>query len=171
MDKVQIHIPSNENVEEDDDNDSKTSSKDMERNEEVWRDKNEAFFKKLQVECLHQANLHDIASHKNKRRYVWTAVPATVLPLVLANVTVFCETKYVDTIGLTVVSVINGVQTFFNFSKKCQVHNLYASKYLDLSNEIDKVLIRSKRFREPFDVVLERLTMKKTDLDNNAPYL
>ena len=169
MDKVEIHIPSNENVEDDDN--SKSSSKDMERNEEVWRDKNESFFKKMQLECRHQANMHDVASHKNKQRYIFTAVPATILPLVLANVTVFCETKYVDTIGLTVVSVINGIQTFFNFSKKCQVHNVYASKYLDLSNEIDKVLIRSKKYREPFDVVLERLTMKKADLDSNAPYL
>ena len=168
MKEVRVHIPSDD-IEDDDT--SNSSSKDMERNEEVWRDKNETFFKKLQHECKHQANLHDVASHKNKRRYIYTALPATVLPLVLANVSIFCETKYIDTIGLTVVSIINGMQTLFNFSKKKEIHNVYAGKYMELCAEIDKVLIRSKKYREPFDVVLERLTMKKQELDNNAPYL
>jgi hypothetical protein len=160
---VRLHI--------DDDDDSKSSSRDIERGEEIWRDKNENFFKKIQAEIKHQANLHDVASHKNKRKYIWTAVPATVLPLILANVSMFCDVKYVDTVGLTVVSVINGMQTLFNFSKKVAAHNEYAGKYMELSSEIDKVLVRSKRFREPFDVVLERITAKKNQLDSNAPYL
>ena len=167
MDKVKIHIPSNDDIEED----SKSSSHDAQRDEEVWHNKNESYFKRLQEECKHQANLHDIASHKNKRRYVWTSIPGIVLPLALANVSIFCETKYVDTVGLTVISIINGFQTLFNFSKKKEIHNIYAGKYMELSHEIDKVLIRSKRFRESFDVVLERITMKKQELDNNAPYL
>lgn len=169
MEKVTIHIPTDADIEEDDD--SKSSSRDTQRDEEVWRDKNELYFRRLQQECKHQANVHDVASHKNKRRYVWTAVPATVLPLILANVSIFCETKYVDTVGLTVISIINGFQTLFNFSKKKEVHNLYAGKYMELSHEIDKVLIRSKKYRESFDVVLERISMKKQELDNNAPYL
>lgn len=169
MKEVRVHIPSNET---DDDDDSKTSSKDMERSEEVWTSSNQEFFKKMQHECKHQANLHDVASHKNKHLYVWTSLPATILPLVLANVSIFCDdVKYVDTIGLTIVSVINGFQALFNFSKKKEIHNLYAGKYMELCAEIDKVLIRSKKYRDPFDVILERLTTKKQDLDNNAPYL
>ena len=163
MEQVTIHI------EEEDD--SKSSSRDIDRGEEVWRDKNEMFFRKLQSECKQLSKQHDIASHRNKKKYVWTAVPATVLPLVLANISMFCETKYVDTIGLTVVSIINGMQTLFNFSKKVAEHNLYAGKYMELSNEIDKVLIRSKKYREPFDVTLEKIMSKKMRLDSEAPYL
>jgi hypothetical protein len=168
MQEVRVHIPSNET---DDENDSKSSSTDLQRDEEVWKEKNEAYFKNLKIECEHQSNLHDVASHNNKRKYIYTALPATVLPLLLANVSIFCDVKYVDTVGLTVIGVINGVQTLFNFSKKVAEHNIYAGKYMELSHEIDKILIRSKKFRESFDVVLERITMKKGDLDSNAPYL
>jgi hypothetical protein len=163
MEQVKIHI--------EDDDDSKSSSRDVDRMEEGWGERNQAFFKEMQAEIKHKANLHDVASHSNKKKYIWTAVPATILPLVLANVSIFCDVKYVDTVGLTVVSVINGMQNFFNFSKKVETHNTFSGKYMELSSEIDKILIRSKRFREPFDVVLERITMKKQDLDNNAPYL
>jgi hypothetical protein len=83
MEQVTVHIPSNDLEEEDD---SKSSSRDIERFEEGWRDKNEMFFRKLQSECKQLSKQHDIASHRNKKKYVWTAVPATVLPLVLANV-------------------------------------------------------------------------------------
>jgi hypothetical protein len=160
---VRLHI--------DDDDDSKSSSRDIDRMEEGWGERNQSFFKEIQAEIKHKANLHDVASHSNKKKYIWTAVPVTVLPLILANVSMFTDVKYVDTIGLTVVSVINGMQTLFNFSKKVAGHNEYAGKYMELSSEIDKVLVRSKRFREPFDVVLERITAKKNQLDNNAPYL
>lgn len=169
MQEVTVHIPSN--VDDDMDDDSKSSSQDTDRNEEVWREKNELFFRKLQAECKQLAKQHDIASHKNKKRYIYSSIPSTVLPLVLANVSVFCETKYVDTIGLTVVSVINGLQVLLNFGKKKEIHNQYASKYMELSNDIDKVLVRGKRYRETFDVVLERITAKKQAIDADAPYL
>ena len=167
MEQIKIHI------EDDDDskNSKNSSSKDIDRMEEGWGERNQDFFKKMQAEIKHKANLHDAASHNNKRKYIWTAVPATILPLVLANVSMFTDLAYIDTVGLTVVSVINGMQNFFNFSKKVESHNTFSGKYTELSGEIDKILIRSKRFREPFDVVLERITMKKQDLDNNAPYL
>jgi hypothetical protein len=63
------------------------------------------------------------------------------------------------------------MQTLFNFSKKVAEHNLYAGKYMELSHEIDKVLIRSKKYREPFDVTLEKIMSKKMRLDSEAPYL
>ena len=63
---ITVHIPSNELEEEDD---SKSSSRDIDRGEELWRDKNEMFFRKLQSECKQLSKQHDIASHRNKKKY------------------------------------------------------------------------------------------------------
>ena len=148
------------------------SSKDTERFDEQWREKNEMYFQKMKNELLNKSNLHDVCSHKNKKMYFYTAIPSMILPLVLANVSIFSqEYQFIQPIGLTIVACINGLNTLYNFSKKSEVHNTYAGKYTELVDEINKVLIRSKKFREPFDVILERITMKKTSLDNNAPYL
>jgi len=42
---------------------------------------------------------------------------------------------------------------------------------MDLANDIEKILIRKKRFRDPFDLTLERITLRKQQLDASAPYL
>jgi hypothetical protein len=148
------------------------SSKDTERYEESWDEKKQKYFKRIQDELLEQADKHNICSHNNKKKYIYTSIPTMILPLILVNFSIFInEYQYVQPIGLTIVSIINGFQTLLNFSKKKEIHNLYAGKYAQLANEIDKFLIRKKKYREPFDVVLERITLKKQQLDDTAPLL
>lgn len=150
------------------------SSKDIERIEEKWTDKNYNYFRNIQEELKHSSNLHNEASHLNKKRYVKTAIPSMIIPLIMTNLTIFCSAdnnSYIQPIGLTLIGILNGFNSLLNFSKKTEVHNLYAGKYMELSNEIDKILIRKKQHRDAFDLVLERITTKKQELDNNAPYL
>jgi hypothetical protein len=148
------------------------NSKDTERDEEKWDERKENYFKRMKDELLEQANKHNVCSHKNKKKYIYTSIPTMILPLILVNCSIFVnEYEYIQPIGLTIVSIINGFQTLLNFSKKKEIHNLYAGKYIELANDIDKILIRKKRYRESFDVVLERMTLKKQQLDDTAPYL
>lgn len=150
------------------------SSKDIDREEELWSDRNYNYFRNIQVEIKNKSDDHNIASHKNKKRYIRTAIPAMIIPLILTNLTIFCDDyylKYITPLGMTGIGLINGFQTILNFSKKKEIHNIYGGKYMDLYYEIDKILIRKKKFREPFDVVLERINLKKQELDNGAPYL
>ena len=152
--------------------DRSESSTDVDRTDEKWSERNEKFLKNIRDDCLHRSNQHDIISHRNKKKYVWTAIPAMVLPLILANVSAICpEYQIIQPIGLTIVSVINGFQTLLNFSRKYEQHNLYSGKYSELAGEIDKVLIRKKKHRVAFDVCLERITSKKQNLDDGAPYV
>lgn len=156
------------------DEDKSESSKDIERIEEKWTDKNYNYFRNIQEDLKHSSNLHNEASHKNKGRYIKTAIPSMIIPLIMTNLTIFCDDQlnnYIQPIGLTCIGILNGFNSLLNFSKKCEVHNLYAGKYMELSNEIDKILIRKKQHRDAFDLVLERITTKKQELDNNAPYL
>lgn len=157
--EVHIHIKDN------------SKSEDVQRTEEKWSEKNEAFFKKIKDDCLHKSNVHSIISHTNKKRYMLTSIPTTIIPLILVNIDIFAPQKEVQTIGLTLVSIINGINTLYNFSKKCEVHNSFSGKYADLAAEIDKILIRKKKFRQPFDVLLEKISTKKQKLDDNAPYV
>lgn len=154
--------------------DKSASSKDEPRMEEEWTSDNSEFFLRIQKDILNKAKAHDVASHKNKSRYIKTAIPAMIIPILLTNLSIFCSDKtneYVHPIGLSIVGIINVFQTILNFSKKKEVHNQYAGLYMDLANDIEKILIRGKRFRDPFDITLERITVKKQQLDANAPYL
>jgi len=157
-------------VEEYDEADS-SKSEDTQRMEEKWSEKNESFFRKIKEDCLHQANVHSIISHRNKKRYMMASIPTTIIPLILVNIDIFSPQKEIQMIGLTLCSIINGCNSLLNFSKKCEVHNAFAGRYSDLASEVDKILIRKKKFRQPFDVLLERITTKKRYIDDTAPYV
>jgi hypothetical protein len=146
-------------------------SEDTSRDEEKWDGRKEQFFIKIKDECLHQSNVHSVISHRNKRKYMLSAIPTTIIPLILVNIDIFAPHKEIQMIGLTLVSIINGVNTLYNFSKKCEVHNSFAGKYSDLASEIDKILIRKKKHRQAFDVMLEKITTKKRYIDDTAPYV
>lgn len=156
-------------LENDEDNNSKTS--DILRQEEKWSSKNENFFLEIKNDCLARSDIHNTISHKNKKYYMLSSLPATIIPLALVNIDIFSSQREVQIIGLTLVSIINGVNTLYNFSKKCEVHNTFAGKYADLASEVDKILIRKKQFRQPFDVLLEKISTKKRRLDDTAPYV
>ena len=53
-----------------DDDDSK-SSLDTEREEEKWNNKNEHYLETIRDSCLTKSQDHNVASHKNKKRYMW----------------------------------------------------------------------------------------------------
>jgi hypothetical protein len=170
-----IFIPKNGEISIEIEGDSSSSksdkSVDTERSEESWTEKNEQYFLDMRADCLHKSNVHSIISHTNKKRYMLSSLPITILPLILVNVEYFSPMKEIQTIGLTLVSVLNGLNTLYNFSKKCEVHNTYSGKYSELASDIDKLLIRKKKHRNPFDVCLERFSTMKKSLDEGAPYV
>ena len=147
-----------------------SKSDDIDRFDEKWSEKNENYFKNIKNDCLERAEKHDIISHRNKKRYIFTSIPAMVIPLILANVSILSQDyRYIEPIGLTCVSIINVFQTILNFSKKKEIHAVYSAKYAELASYIDKVLVRKKRYRSAFDVILERATIMKQSLDASAP--
>mgnify|MGYP006405736717 CR=1 FL=1 len=150
-----------------------SNSSDVVRLEESWEPKNEEFLIKIKNECLEISAAHGRLSRKNKKYYVSTSIPTIIIPLILANLSVLWENshQYINSIGLTVVGIINGLQILLNFSKKSEIHNKFSGHYAELSSEISKILIRKKRFRSAFDVILERVTEKKNSLDEYAPVL
>ena len=146
-------------------------SVDIERKEEQWTERSEKYLKQIKDECTHKANVHSVISHKAKRYYQLTALPITILPLILVNIDYFSPQKEIQTAGLTLVSILSGVNTLYNWSKKCENHNTASGKYLDLVTEIEKILVRGKAYRQAWDVTLEKISTKYRELDSSAPYV
>ena len=159
-----------EKCDKEDSNTVSNRSSDIERMDEPWKERNDVYFNRMKNQILERANLHDKISKRNKKFYIYSSIPSIIIPIILTNFSLFLEDNTIIMgTGMSIVAVINGINALLNFSKKTETHNKYAGLYLELAGEIDKVLIRSKKFREPFDVILERVTMKKNNLDNNSP--
>ena len=168
--EVTIHI------EDDiDSGDSKKSSEsqDRDREEQPWTEKSEKFIRKIQQDCLDKAKAYDKASRDSKNKYTRYALPGVVLPIVMSVVSPHLppDYKYIDGIALASIAILNGLNNFQNWGKKFSNYNEFAGKYSDLASYIEVEMSKPKRFRTALDVYLERCSVRKSDLDNNAPFL
>ena len=71
--------------------DSKSSdtSEDISRVEESWTTENQQFLKNIRNNCLELSDRHGIASHYNKKKYICFSIPTIILPLIVANLSIF----------------------------------------------------------------------------------
>jgi len=147
------------------------SSDDIVRYEEEWTSDNQLFLKNIMNDCLDLSNRHNLASRYNKKKYICFSIPTIILPLVVANISIFLTIDYATPICLTSVSMLNGLNVLFNYSKNAELHLQYGGLYSDLYAEISTILVRGKKFRPPFDITLQKISGKKREIDTNAPAL
>ena len=150
--------------------DSKSSdtSEDVIRLEEAWTSENQQFLKNIRNNCLEFSDRHGIASNYNRKKYICFSIPTIILPLIVANMSILLTVDYVTPISLTVVSILNGMNVLFNYSKNAELHLQSAGLYDGLASEISSILIRSKQFRQPFDLTLQKITGRKREIDSSA---
>ena len=149
------------------------SSPDTSRDEMPWENREERFLEALREECIHQYNCHDIQAHKSKCKYTASQLPTIILPLVISTVQPYLVSGYepVNSAAMLCSGVLAGVSTFFNFGKKMQQHNEFASRYRELADAVTTELAKPRKYRVQLDVFMERCTSKKGQLDREAPIL
>ena len=153
--------------------DRSESSQDVERIEERYSEKNEAFLISIKEQCLEVANEHDVQSHILRKKHNCFSIPCICLPIVAGALSSFIPPEYgfVNAFVLSVSGVTNGLLSFKNYSKKFQQHGEYASRYSELAAEISTEMCRGKKFRQPFDVFLLKVTTKFSNLNSGAPMI
>lgn len=149
------------------------SSEDDDRIEMKWSSKQEEYIEQLRTTCEEKSKLYDVASHKCKKKYNFYSLPTIIIPLVLSVVNPYVEQKYeiVNSVGMAMVSILTGLNTFYNYGKKCERYNEYSSKYSDIVEDIHLEMNKPKRFRVACDLFLERIKTKKGQCDATAPFV
>ena len=155
--------------------DSKSSdtSEDIDREEQKWEVKGEAYIKSLQDECNKKSQIYNDASHKCKSKYNRYSIPTIAIPLLMgvANTYIPAEYEYVNTITMCCVGILNGLNTFFNHGKMTERYGEYAGKYAELSQQIAIEFSKPRKHRVQLDVFTERISTKKLSLDASAPFI
>lgn len=149
------------------------SSEDDDRLEMKWTNKQENYIDEVKRLCEQKSKMYDIASHKCKRKYNFYSLPTIVIPLLLSVVNPYISNQYeiIQSSGMALVSILTGLNTFYNYGKKCERYNEYASKYDEIVNDIDLEMSKPKRYRTACDVYLERVKIRKNQTDNSAPFI
>ena len=150
---------------------SSTSIDDLERVEMLWTSRQENLLKAWMTTIN---DLSDKCIKKGgtlKRLYHICGIPASITPIILGGLSSTILTTYplVMSVLLIVSGCMAGVSGFMDYGRKSQQNYDYASRLVELSIEVDTILHKSKRGREPCDVILERVKQRYIALKNVEP--
>lgn len=142
------------------------------RTEEKWSDDNTQFFKNIMADCNERSVQHGRAGRKFKKINNGLTIPTMLLPIVLSTLSnELAEQHLLNDCLLIGLACLNGVNAFFDFSKKSSNHLEFESRYEELNHEIESELVKAKNFRTQFDVYLTEISMKYSMLNKSAPML
>lgn len=157
--KVDITPPSN-----------KSSEDDINRKELLWEKREEQLLLKWGDNMKQKAIKHKAKALTNKKIYHIISIPVIIIPLVIGGINGLVDIAPITfSILMISSSIIAGINTFFNFSKKSTLHFDFENRYNELSISIEKELSIPKTHRSPADVFLERIQQTYNHLNNYAP--
>jgi hypothetical protein len=144
--------------------------------EEPWTDKNEEYIRGLVHTCKTKIIHHDKAGYYFKKKYSHWGLPATLLPVIMAPISVLIEGypevgKFVNASAFIATSIIIGVSSFYRFGEQMANHFNTSKRYADISSDIELELIKGRKFRTQIDVFLTRTHMILASLSNTAPVI
>jgi hypothetical protein len=151
---------------------SLSSKDDPDRVELLWETRTENMVLKWREHCLDHSKKHGLKARKVKNNYTALSIPAIILPLVLSGFSSLINPyPLVNSITLMVVSILTGMNSFFNLGKRTQEHFHYEGQYADLAMAIESEICRPRARRVAADVYMERVKNNISKLDLSAPNL
>jgi len=149
---------------------NKSSEDDPLRKELLWEKREEVQILKWMNEMICKKNKHHKKGMLNKKMFYLFGVPNIVIPLIIGGLNGVVDLSEITlTILMISNSIIAGINTFMNYSKKTQLHFEFETKYNELAVSIEKELAIPKKNRVAADVFLERVEKTYNHLNAYAP--
>lgn len=141
--------------------------------EEAWSPEAETLAVEWAALAKSKAAKHKSKACRNKTLNNILGLPSVLLPVVFAAATPLIEASNMATGiqvgGYIAISILTGINTFYNFDKKSTEHEHYQARFTDLYNDVRYQLFKSRRFRIPSDEFMARVQVKLASLDENEP--
>jgi hypothetical protein len=149
---------------------NKSSEDDINRKELLWEKREEQLLLKWGDNIKQKAIKHKSKALTNKKMYHIFSIPIIIIPLVIGGINGLVDIAPITfSILMIFSSIIAGVNTFFNYSKKSTLHFEFEAKYNELGISIEKELSIPKIHRTAADVFLEKIQGTYNHLNNYAP--
>ena len=156
-----------------DEDDYSHSSKDNNfRKELLWEKREETTIREWCKEMKIQSGKHYKAGKKFKKIHELIMFPSIIIPVICSGLSPILQPYiYVSTGLMLSIGILNGISGFLNPSSKKEKHLSFEGLYNELVLDIEKELCKPKSMRIACDVYLEKISLKKTNLDLTAPLL
>lgn len=148
------------------------SSVDDDRKSLLWEKREEDLLMKWSRDIVYRRKKHEIKGRQNKFKYILFSIPTILIPIGLSGIASIVECDSLEyNLAIMASGLFSGLNMFFNFTKKEQLHNYYATRYFELSTEIEFELSKPKVNRMDCSIYMERIKLQYSNLCQQAPNL
>ena len=145
------------------------------RVEEEYTEHSEALLKHWLEETKTKSEAHNKKGKENKKKHEWTALPATIIPIIYSPISgLLAKENGIEIANVTVLiftGILSGVHSFFDFSKKAERHFRYEALYADLGTNILVELSKKRELRIRADRFIEQIQARIDQYNSAAPLL
>jgi hypothetical protein len=140
-----------------------------------WGDEIEKKIRKFQNQAKDKSKQHEDAGYAFKKQRLYFALPAVVIPAVMAPVSSLIGdeswAKYVNTPAFALTSFFSVVAGFFKFNEMKDLHFQFSAKYSEIDMDIETELTKSRKYRKHVDVLLAEIVVKLKILNGREPVI
>jgi len=141
--------------------------------EEAWHSEIECQIIRWRKYSKNMQQLHISAGYHYKTRKIRYGLIPSVLPLIMAPISIvmtdYLWGVYVNAMVLAIVGLFTGLLLFFAPGEKMQKHFSFSTRYADIVTDIDAELIRYRQFRAAADVFTTKIKMAIDNLSFQEP--
>lgn len=146
------------------------------RIDEPWDNRIELYISKIRKNAYENALKHEEAGYHFKKRKTWFGLPTTIIPLVMAPITLVLGNEHpyallISAAALLVSGLSSGIYDFFSYGEQTSDNFNSNTNWTILVSEIDCEFAKDRKFRQPADVFMSRVQMKFDALAMTAPVL
>ena len=127
-----------------------------------WDESSEDYIISLRKKCLERRAFCYQKSLEKRRAHRRLAVPVVIIPIIMTPIAQMdeCEipaVKYILTVVFIIISILNAVNTYFDYSRKSEqlLQNRY--KYDEILEEIEYQMSKPQQFRTNVNVMMSNL--------------
>ena len=127
-----------------------------------WDDYSEEYIYNLKKKCIQRRQFCHIKSNEKRKIHRRLAIPVVIIPIIMTPIAQMdeCEipqVKYILTVVFIIISILNAVNTYFDYSRKSEqlLQNKY--KYDEILEEIEFQMSKPSHFRTNVNVMMSNL--------------
>lgn len=137
-----------------------------------WDEASEAYLRSMRVICARNTQRCRDSALWARKMHTRLALPTVIIPIVMTPFSQLdeCETKWakhVATVIFILLSLLNGLNTYFDFSKRSERCMSSSHKYAEIMGDLDYELSKPTAHRGNVNVVTTRLRHSVSALDKS----
>ena len=150
---------------------SKGSSKDdPNRKELLWDKREEVIFYEWVKQSKKKVVYHQNKAKSCKIKNACLSIPAILIPIISSGLSGILPCSSMEnSILMMIVGILNCVDTFFDYGRRREKHEVFSNRYFSLINEVESELSKPKKDRVACDLYLEKIKQMFNNLHLNEP--